>query len=329
MSTAAPRTETHPLPPPTAAEALPRVTVGRARHGLYRRLLAAASYLPLEAGYAVARALGRARFRLLRGSLRVNAPAVQALDATPERVEQWARRASELRASGELEAFRLRRAGSRTLERMMRFEGLEYLEVALAAGKGAILYSVHVRSTPVFYAALARLGYPPNVVGFAPGEWFLPEDRRFLERRAEVLVDRFHCRYIYMRSGNFGVAVKAANVLRENGVVVMFLDKPQSNTAVEVDWLGERTQFSSGPAFIARETGAPLLDFYLYRGEAWLPQVAELGSPHSTSGDLEETVQECALRLEAQVRRHPAQWSFFTSHEGSDVMDAADPRAPV
>jgi len=40
-------------------------------------------------------------------------------------------------------------------------------------------------------------------------------------------------------------------------------------------------------------------------------------------------VQECAARLGEHVRRHPAQWSFFSSHEGSDVMDAADLRAPA
>jgi lauroyl/myristoyl acyltransferase len=328
VNTAAPRTEVRALPPRTDPEASPRVIVGRARHGLYRRLLAAASYLPLETGYAVARALGRARFRLLRGSLRVNQQVVRTLDATPDEVEVWARRASELRASSELETFLLRRAGSRTLRRMVRIEGLEHLEAALAGGKGAILYSGHIRSTGVFYAALGRLGHPPSMVGYPPGRWFLPEDRRFLQRRAEVLVDRFHCRYIYMRS-EFGVAVKAANVLRENGIVVMLLDKPQRNTAVEVNWFGERTHFSGGPAFVARETRAPLLDFYVYRGDEWLPQVAELGPPHSVSGDLDEAVQECASRLEAQVRRHPAQWAFFSSHEGSDVMDAADTRAPA
>jgi lauroyl/myristoyl acyltransferase len=327
VSTVAPRTETRPLRSGPEAEAT-SLSIGRARHGLYRGVLAAASYLPLQAGYAVARALGRARFRLLRGSLRVNPQVVSTLEATPEQVEQWAGRASELRASGELEALLLRRAGSRTLQRMVQIEGLEHLEAALAAGKGAILYSGHIRSTAVFYAALGRLGHPPSMVGYPPGKWFLPEDRRFLERRADVLVDRFHCRYIYMRS-DFGVAVKAAHVLRDNGVVVMLLDKPQRNTAVEVDWFGERTQFSGGPAFVARETGAAMVDFYVYRGDEWLPQVAELGPPHSVSGELDEAVQECASRLEAQVRRHPAQWAFFSSHAGSDVMDAADARAPA
>jgi len=324
-----PRTESRPLPPRPNSEAPAGVTVGRARHGVFRRVLAAASYLPPRAGYSVARALGRVRFRLLRGSLCVDPTVARALDATPEQIDHWASRASQLRASSDLETFVLRRAGSRTLEKMVHIEGLEHLEAALAAGKGAILYSGHIRSTPVFFAALAAQGHPPSIVGYAPREWWLPEDRRFLTRRAEVLERRFGCRYIYMGPDNLGVAVKAANVLRENGVVVMFVDRPQRAGAVDVDWFGGRAPFSSGPAFVARETGASLVDFYIYRGERWAPQLAELGPPHEASRNLTESVQECANRFAEHVRNQPAQWSLFCGHENSDVMGAADPRAPT
>jgi phosphatidylinositol dimannoside acyltransferase len=327
VSSLASRTETRAPERPAGGRRRTALTLGGARHGAYRLALEAAAHLPLGTAYGTARMLGRARHRLLRDSLRVNADLVRALGATPAEVDALTRRAAELRASSEMEAFLLRRASGTDLQRMITIDGLANLDAALTAGKGAVLYSPHIRSTPVFYAALAQLGHPPVVVARPPADSLLPADAQFMSRRVELLEARFGCRHIYMRAGNFGVAVKAANVLRENGVVVVMLDKPGRTKAVEVAWLGGRARFSTGPALVARETGAPLLDFYIHRDRSWIPQVAEIGPPHSVEGDLEPAVRECARRLEAQILRHPAQWSFVTSYTHSDVRDAAEPRA--
>jgi KDO2-lipid IV(A) lauroyltransferase len=273
--------------------------------------------------------LGRARHRVLRDSLRVNTDLVRALGATPDEVDALTRRAAELRASSELEAFLLTRASRTDLDRMIAIDGLANLDAALSAGRGVVLYSAHIRSTPVFYAALAQLGHPPAVVARPLADSLLPADARFMSRRVELLEERFGCRHLFMGPPNLGVAVKAANVLRENGLVVMLLDKPGRGKAIEVTWLGGRARFSTGPAFVARETGAPLLDFYIHRDRSWWPQVAEIGPPHRVEGDLEPAVLECARRLETHVLRHPAEWSFATSYTHSDVRDAADPPGRV
>ena len=151
----------------------------------------------------------------------------------------------------------------------------------------------------------------------------IPSDRRFRQWRYSVLEERFGCRCIWMGPENFGVAVKAANVLRENGVVVMFVDSLHRKLGVEVSFLEGRWRFTSGPALLAKTTGAPMLDFYVHRGEGWFPQVAEIGAPLAPCDSLAEVTQACATRLEQHVRGHPAQWKFFSRYEGSDV---ANPR---
>lgn len=108
----------------------------------------------------------------------------------------------------------------------------------------------------------------------------------------------------------------------------MMLDWPQPRTA-EVDLLGRRARLAAGAAVVAQSTGAPLLDYYVYRSEKrWIPQVAEIGVPHAPSGSADTLLQQCADRLAEHVRRDPAQWTFFTNHAKSAFVGAVGPRPP-
>jgi lauroyl/myristoyl acyltransferase len=269
------------------------------------------------------------RHRSRRKALRVNPDVAHALEATPDELDSLARRASELGVCNDLEGYLYRRIRAGTVGRLIHIEGLENLEAALEGGRGVILFSGHIRSAHLFFAALAELGHPPSIVGFPPGDRFLPVDRRFLERRAAILEQKFGCRYIWMTPDNFGVAVKAANVLERNGVVVMYVDGTRRETSVDVSFFGARYPFASGPAVFAQTTGAPLLDYFVHRDGGWVPQTGEIGAPFFASGDVEETTQLCAMLLEAHVRRHPAQWGGFSSYAGSTLRDAERLRPPA
>ena len=289
----------------------------QARHRIYLLLLAGASHLPLGKAYAVARWLGRVRYRRLPRSLWLNDDVRGALGLSRADMEEWGRRASELRESEALEAHLYRRLERGSLGRLIRIEGLENLEAALEHGKGALLFSGHIASRFTFFAALAELGHAPSIVGYppalGPSGATLPIDLRLRERRAALLEEKFGCRFLWMQPGNPGVAVKAANALRRNGVVAMLVDLSHHNTSVEVDLLEGRTRFAVGPALVAQATGAPMLDFFIYRDEHWVPQVAEIGPPFSVGEDPEGAVRECAARLDAQIRRHPPPpWKFFS-----------------
>lgn len=298
---------------------------GPLRHRLYLLVLDCAARLPLRLAYVVAKWAGRARHRFLLGSLRVNPDMVRALGATPRQVHELARRAAELRAADELEARLYRRLDGPVLGRLIEVEGLANLEQALERGNGAILFSVHVRSAPALFAALAELGHPPSVVGYGPRTDVLPVDRELRLRQMGDLERRFGYRYLRMGEDAF-VAARAANILRRNGVVVMLVDLPSQDAAVEVSLLDGRTHLSSGPALLSQTTGASLLDFYLHRRDRWLPLIAEIGAPFGVAGTLEDAVVTCGERMDAHLRRHPAEWTLVSSRDSSNRVDASAPR---
>jgi Kdo2-lipid IVA lauroyltransferase/acyltransferase len=294
---------------------LVRVALGRSRHALFMLLLATASRLPSTMAHGVARTLGRIRHRLNRRRLTIDPGLVGALGATPEQVESWARRASELSACENLEAYLYPRLRADELDELIHVEGSRHLEQALSQGRGAILFSVHVRGQFAFFPWLAAHGYPPTMVGFPPFTGMVPFDRRFRQWRWALLEERFGCRMLWMGQDSFGVGVKAANVLRDKGVVVMFVDVANRRLGVEGEFLGVARRWTSGPALLAKTTGAPMLDFYVHRDRDWR-QIAEIGAPLQPTESLEETAQLCLERLEEHVRQHPAQWKFATSYDG-------------
>ena len=291
----------------------------RCRHRAYLLLLGSASLLPLGWAYGIARWLGRVRFGRLPRALWLNEDVREALGVSREQMGEWGRRASELRESEALEAHLYRRLDRGTLGRLIRIEGLDHLEAALEAGRGAILFSGHVPSRFTFFAALAELGHPPTLVGYppelGPSGAALPIDLELRKQRAQLLEQKFGCRFLWMQPGNPGVAVKAANALRRNGVVGMLVDLSHHNTSVNVPLLAGRTRFAVGPALVAQATGAPMLDFFIHRDDGWVPQIAEIGPPFAVGENPEGAVRECAARLDAHIRRHPPPpWKFFSTY---------------
>jgi lauroyl/myristoyl acyltransferase len=280
----------------------------------YRSALWAASYLPLDTSYGVARAMGRARKNLDRGSVRPDPELVRALDATPDELRAWAARAAELRASRDLESILMTRASPHTLPRILRVEGVENLDAALGRKRGAILYSVHLWGKYTFFASLAELGYTLSVVARPVAD---PRRLQWMDKLAE----RFGFAYIWM--GGIDAAVKAARVLGRNGVVIMMLDWPGSDRT-DVDLLQRRARFTTGPAVVAASAGAPLLDFFIHRDLGrWAPQVAVIGPSIAASDSPKETLQRCATRLEPHIRREPAQWTFFSVHGHPTLLPSA------
>ena len=239
--------------------------------------------------------------------------------------------APRLPAPGEQQARGIPPAGDdrRQLRRLISVAGLENLETALAEGKGAVLYSGHIRSTPVFFAALARLGHPPAIVGFPPGDWFVPVDRNFLARRAEVLEQRFGCRYIYMRATTSVSPSRprtcCARTASSSCSSTSPSARPPSTSSGWEDARPSAVARPSSPGRRARRCWTSTSTAIVPGCRSWRRSARPTGSQATSS----RPCQECAWRLEAQVLRHPAQWSFFSSYEHSDVMDAADTRVPV
>ena len=277
---------------------------------LYRAVILLISFLPKQLAYSASKAVGRFQYRRHRPALaqpvenmrmRLQIPLAEA--------EGGLQRSFELEASEFLEGCYFRfRPTKRTLE-LTEIRGLDNLTAALKHGRGAILYSGHVRGQFAFFAALGLLGYKPNPIRLQLRDIQHPIRRSFSDRFNRLMVEKFDCHFLWTQPDSFGLAVQTANALRRNEVVNVLIDLSFSAENVEVDFLGSRARFPVGPVLLAQATGAPLLDYFVYRTDDWTPQIVEIGPPHSLSDDPQLTMQQCASRLEEHIRRHPADWA--------------------
>lgn len=303
----------------------------------YRLVLLIIALLPVSLAFPLARAFGRLRFRWRWKVSQVQPTAMSyRLGVSPEQADEWQRRGFELAVCESLEGCLVYSLSPRRFAGLVDVRGLDHLEAALERGKGAILFSGHVWGCYTFLAALGYLGYRPNFVRLGLESVLPPLQRWFYARRFTILERKFGCRSLCMRpdrrrvagaheraTTGEGVAPSAqtavqagpsvrdqvTSALERNEVVVILIDLSYTRNSVEARFFGESVPFPLGPAELARSTGAPLLDFFVYRTDTWVPQIGEIGSPFDASGDLAATVQHCATRLEEWIRRYPADWA--------------------
>jgi len=273
----------------------------------YQGFLKLCSYLPLRRAFWIARMVGALRYRRRRKDTEPN-PKLAA-KASADQVVAWVKRSSELLVCEDLENHLFSRIGKENIHELIEVRGLENLDAALSRGKGAILYSGHVRGHFTFFAALGLLGYIVNIIGrhLSRGAYWL--DGRLQDRRVANLRERAGCRFLWAQASNFAVAAKAYNALRSNQVAAIEIDKALFTRTEEVDFLGGKEAFPTGPAILAQTSGAPLLNFFIHRPEEQLPQIAEIGAPYYVSEDVRVATQHCASSLEQGILRYPAQWN--------------------
>lgn len=276
---------------------------------LFRGVMFFVSLLPQRIAVAAARRIGRAKYKRLRPMLDSQSANIQRrLQVGPAEATRILEESYELEACDLLEgAFARFRRKEKLLE-LTQIEGLEHLNAALERGKGALLYSGHVRGNFSFFAALGALGFRPNPIRLQLLGMQHPVKRWFSDRFNRLLEEKFDCRFLWTEPDSFGVAVQAANALRRNEVVLVLVDLSFSAQNDEVDFLGAPARFPTGPALIAKATGAPLLDYYIHRPASWTPQIVEIGPPVDPVNDTAEIAQGCATRLESHIRQYPAHW---------------------
>jgi len=231
---------------------------------------------------------------------------------SPEERTRVVRDFFRLRSCETVDAMRLAGSG-RSLARLVKMRGLEHIEAALAAGKGAILCSAHFGSVNCSFSLLGSLGFPVTLVA----RWSYEDDHSFpilrffdrLERNKPVV---HHLDHPNIRRGNFGVAVEAANVLRRDELIVILLDHivtaADRAQPVEIDFLNGQASMLPGVITIAQITGAPVLISFMRRAADWRHQVLEISPPMPVEGDTVTAFRRCLAVVDAAIRRDPAHW---------------------
>jgi KDO2-lipid IV(A) lauroyltransferase len=224
---------------------------------------------------------------------------------TPTQIERAVRSCFQHHGRTLVEFLRLPHWGGPKIVASVEEHGLDRLQAALAEGRGVIIASAHYGNWELAAARIAQEGIPVNVVSREvddPGVDTLMNDVR---RAAGYAV-------IPRSEATRGVL----SCLRRNEVVAILMDQNPLQGYVSVDFFGHPAPTVTGPAILARRTGARLMPGFIRRREDG-SHVGEVMHPveWETSSDPEEEVREITQRLndaiEAWIREEPEQWLWF------------------
>lgn len=203
-----------------------------------------------------------------------------------------------------VETFRLPDLAEDDLNRRFAVENIEAIEKAYAAGKGAVLATMH-------------LGNWDSGGRWVAARWPLTAVVEVLRPRA--LFDRFvaHRRALGIEIVPLvkgGDAVGACTRDLEQGrLVALVADRDLSGRGIEVEIFGRKTKLPPGPAVLALRSGAPLIPavIYLYPDGCWRAWVMDPVDPPDDADEgagVAELTRRLAAKFQLFAAREPAQW---------------------
>jgi KDO2-lipid IV(A) lauroyltransferase len=189
----------------------------------------------------------------------------------------------------------------------MRIEGLEHYLAAMAKGKGVLVITGHLGAWELssFYHSL--MGHPMGMV-----------IRRLDNRRLDTYVNDIRCMHgnFVLSKDDFGRGLLMA--MRQGKTVGILMDTNMTPPQGEfVRFFGIKACTGTGPAHIARKTGAAVLPGFMFWEASEKKYVLRFGPevemPHSDyfAVDILEGTQRCTAVIEEWIRRYPDQWLWI------------------
>jgi Kdo2-lipid IVA lauroyltransferase/acyltransferase len=185
------------------------------------------------------------------------------------------------------------------------------LDDALAAGKGAILLSIHLGNWELGGLGLAEKGYRMNILTFREPDAKVNLKREQLRRARGI-------NFIYVdRDATASLAiVEAVHALNRNEVLAILGDRDGSSHTMELEFFGRQVHLPLGPAYLALASGAPVIPVFVpLEGERYSTIMEEPVFFRGSHGERDLVVREGTERLvrifERQIRAYPDQWYNF------------------
>jgi KDO2-lipid IV(A) lauroyltransferase len=188
---------------------------------------------------------------------------------------------------------------------LVRREGEEHYQAALARARGVVVVTGHVGNWDLGACSQAAAGVPLHVVTKTLSARGL--SRYWMERR------RAHGVVLHGASGSLGALVAA---LRAGEVVGLVVDQRADQGGIDVPLFGVPARTSVAAATLALRTGAPLVPAFVTRdarGRHTLHIEPPIEIDHTLPvGDAIATAtRACNEALERAVRRAPEQWLWL------------------
>ena len=179
-------------------------------------------------------------------------------------------------------------------------QGVENLHKTRDAGRGGILALAHFGSWDIAASMALAAGHPVSTVMAPVGT---PSITALVAWSRKVKQMQL-----------FAPAAAARGLLRalrQGRWVAILVDIPEGGPTTEVQFCNGPVEFSTGPAFLARLTGAPLVPISCWRTDAgYHVHVREAFHP-DPADDEHAVTQKLAAILEPDLLRVPEQWYPF------------------
>lgn len=278
------------------------------------------AFLPARLAYRMAYLQGNLRYYIDKSKREYTLQGLKGVlgDQTSleERI-QVTRDIFRLRSCEAVDAMRMAGKG-RALTKLVEIRGLEHIEAALAAGKGAIMCGAHFGSYDTCFSLIGAQGFPITGVGRRPSK--LNKNRTLIERLIyrqfiQKPLIRHRSRQNIEPRGQLETALQVAQVLRGNELLGILIDPPvlpiDRERTVPVDFFNGQARLLPGVTTIAQLTGAPVLMTFLRRSADWRHQVLEIFPPTSMDGDSVTAFKRCLATVEVAIRENPAHWHYW------------------
>lgn len=188
---------------------------------------------------------------------------------------------------------------------LVRREGDEHYQAALARARGVVVVTGHVGNWDLGACAQAAAGVPLHVVTKTLSARGL--SRYWMERR------RAHGVVLHGASGSLAALLAA---LRAGEVVGLVVDQRADHGGIDVPLLGAPARTSVAAATLALRTGAPLVPAFLTREEGGhhtlhIEPPIELDRSLPASDAIALATRACNEALGRAVLRAPEQWLWL------------------
>lgn len=206
-----------------------------------------------------------------------------------------------------LEAMRLPAVASTEIQQRVTIVGREYLEEALALGRGVILFSAHLGPFEYVNRWFAVNGY--RVV--------IPVEKLKDERMLRLMVElRNSGGTKFVPLGGSSPLRTLIQALRQNQIVLLTADRAVQGESVVRNFFGSPARLPPGPVKLSLRTGAPLVGAFSWRDSQGHVHgsFTRLTLALSEEERQRPDVLEGALikQLEQAVSTHPEQWVVFS-----------------
>lgn len=190
------------------------------------------------------------------------------------------------------------------IDKIVDFNGLNYLDQALAEKKGVILYTAHLGNWELLGAALAQKGYDVDAIARQQNNSLFDEkiNKIRTDSGVEIIAKGLAVRKVFKGlKKNHIVGILGDQDAREQGWKLKFFDRDASTYA--------------GAVQFAKRTGAPIIPAFIHR-KGWLKHELKLHplrwvDSEADKEELEDELQSLVDLTEQEIRKNPADWMWL------------------